>query len=133
MVGGTAFQAYRGFNNEGLSSTSGWIFTALSSGFYAGNIYGSAKSAQVYNQNFWLEIDKDAEDIIPLYLLALSLLSILVSLKLLMRQFNLLKSNSCWVIIPIAYWLMSEQFIFKRILLRKLILSWLMPISKREM
>lgn len=64
VVGGTAFQAYRGFTNDGLSSTSGWIFTALSSGFYAGNIYGTAKSAQVYNQNFWLEIGKDAEDII---------------------------------------------------------------------
>ncbi|WP_340153767.1 hypothetical protein [uncultured Marivirga sp.] len=64
VVGGSAFQAYRGFNKEGISSTSGWIFGALSTGFYAGNIYGSAKSAQVYNQNFWLEIDKDAENII---------------------------------------------------------------------
>jgi hypothetical protein len=64
VVGGTAFQAYRGFTKDGLSSTSGWIFGALSSGFYAGNIYGSAKSAQVYNQNFWLEIEKDAENII---------------------------------------------------------------------
>lgn len=64
VVGGSAFQAYRGFNKDGISSTSGWIFGALSTGFYAGNIYGSAKSAQVYNQSFWLEIEKDAEDII---------------------------------------------------------------------
>jgi hypothetical protein len=64
VVGGSAFQAYRGFNKDGLSSTSGWIFGALSTGFYAGNVYGSAKSAQVYNQNFWLEIEKDAENII---------------------------------------------------------------------
>ena len=27
----------------------GWIFTALASGFYAGNIYGSAASAQIFN------------------------------------------------------------------------------------
>lgn len=64
VVGGSAFQAYRGFNKDGVSSTSGWIFAGLTTGFYAGNVYGSAKSAQVYNQNFWLEIEKDAEDII---------------------------------------------------------------------
>ncbi len=27
----------------------GWLFTALASGFYAGNIYGSAASAQIFN------------------------------------------------------------------------------------
>jgi len=64
VVGGSAFQAYRGFNKDGVSSTSGWIFAGLTAGFYAGNVYGSAKSAQVYNQNFWLEIEKDAENII---------------------------------------------------------------------
>jgi TM2 domain-containing membrane protein YozV len=64
VVGGTAFQAYRGFNQSGVSSTSGWIFASIATGFYAGNIYGSAKSAQVYNQNFWFEIEKDAESII---------------------------------------------------------------------
>jgi len=64
VVGGTAFQAYRGFNKDGVSSTSGWIFASVATGFYAGNIYGSAKSAQVYNQSFWFEIEKDAESII---------------------------------------------------------------------
>lgn len=64
VVGGTAFQSYRGFNKDGVSSTSGWIFAAISTGFYAGNIYGSAKAAQVYNQNFWFEIEEDAEAII---------------------------------------------------------------------
>ncbi len=64
VVGGTAFQAYRGFNKDGISSTSGWIFAGLSSGFYAGNLYGSGKAAQVYNQNYWIEIEKDAEAII---------------------------------------------------------------------
>ena len=64
VVGGTAFQAYRGFNKDGVSSTSGWIFSGLATGFYAGNMYGSAKSAHVYNQSFWFEIEKDAENII---------------------------------------------------------------------
>lgn len=30
-------------------NTRGWIFTAAAAGFYAGNIYGSAASAQIYN------------------------------------------------------------------------------------
>ncbi|MGM0582003.1 MAG: hypothetical protein ACQETL_15070 [Bacteroidota bacterium] len=64
VVGGTAFQSYRGFNKDGTSSTVGWVFAGLSTGFYAGNLYGSGKAAQVYNQNYWMEIEKDAEDII---------------------------------------------------------------------
>lgn len=64
VVAGTAFQSYRGFNKDGASSTVGWVFAGLSTGFYAGNLYGSGKSAQVYNQNYWLEIEKDAEAII---------------------------------------------------------------------
>ncbi|RUA32162.1 MAG: hypothetical protein DSY77_12125 [Bacteroidetes bacterium] len=64
VVGGTAFQSYRGFNKDGASSTVGWVFAGLSTGFYAGNLYGSGKAAQVYNQNYWLEIEKDAEAII---------------------------------------------------------------------
>ncbi|WP_139828065.1 hypothetical protein [Marivirga sericea] len=64
VVGGTAFQSYRGFSKNGASSTVGWVFAGLSTGFYAGNIYGSAKAVKVYNQNFWLEIENDAEDII---------------------------------------------------------------------
>ncbi|WKK85708.2 hypothetical protein QYS48_00980 [Marivirga arenosa] len=63
-IGGLAFQSYRGFSKNGVSSASGWIFGAVATGFYAGNIYGSAKSAQVRNTEFWLEIEKDAKDII---------------------------------------------------------------------
>lgn len=64
VVGGTAFQSYRGFRKDGTSSTVGWVFAGLSTGFYAGNLYGSGKAAQVYNQNYWLEIEDDAEAII---------------------------------------------------------------------
>ncbi|WP_375580543.1 tetratricopeptide repeat protein [Marivirga tractuosa] len=64
VVAGTAFQSYRGFSKGGTSSTVGWVFAGVSTGFYAGNLYGSRKAAQVYNQNYWLEIEKDAEAII---------------------------------------------------------------------
>lgn len=40
----TAYQSYRGFNNKGIRSAYGWIFGGLSTGFYLGNIYGSAKA-----------------------------------------------------------------------------------------
>ena len=50
MVGTSAWQAYRGFNQSGSGSTRGWIFTSVTLGFYAGNIFGSHKSARVYNQ-----------------------------------------------------------------------------------
>jgi hypothetical protein len=49
FVGTTAWQSYRGFNKYGTSSPYGWIMGALSAGFYAGNIYGSVKSANRYN------------------------------------------------------------------------------------
>lgn len=45
----TAWQSYRGFSRSGISSPYGWIMGAISAGFYAGNIYGSVKSANKYN------------------------------------------------------------------------------------
>lgn len=50
FVGSTAFQSYRGFNKVGIKSARGWIFGALSLGFYSGNIYGSVKAAKRKNQ-----------------------------------------------------------------------------------
>lgn len=44
-----AYQAYRGFNKKGKNSVSGWIYSGVGLGFYIGNIYGSYKSAQIYN------------------------------------------------------------------------------------
>jgi len=49
FVAGNAFQAYRGFSKNGITSVYGWIFGTLSAGFYAGNLYGSWKSARDYN------------------------------------------------------------------------------------
>lgn len=37
----------------------GWLFTALSAGFYAGNIYGSAASAQIFNTKIRFDFFQD--------------------------------------------------------------------------
>jgi hypothetical protein len=49
FVATNAFQAYRGFSKDGVKSAYGWIFGTLGLGFYAGNLYGSWKSAKDYN------------------------------------------------------------------------------------
>jgi tetratricopeptide (TPR) repeat protein len=49
MIGSLAWQAYRGFDKNGVESASGWIFGSIGAGFYIGNIWGSAKAANKYN------------------------------------------------------------------------------------
>jgi len=44
-----AYQAYRGFKEDGVKSVYGWIFGSIGAGFYLGNIYGSFKSARKHN------------------------------------------------------------------------------------
>lgn len=51
FIAGTGYQAYRAFKEQGISSVYGWIMGSLSFGFYIGNIYGSARSARIYNMN----------------------------------------------------------------------------------
>lgn len=50
IVGLTAWQAYDGFNDDGVRSTKGWVLGTLGSGFYLGNIYGSVIAAELYNR-----------------------------------------------------------------------------------
>jgi tetratricopeptide (TPR) repeat protein len=50
MISATTFQSYRGYSRKGLESPKFWIFGTISAGFYLGNIYGSAKSAQKFNR-----------------------------------------------------------------------------------
>ena len=50
LVGITGWQAYDGFQRDGLSSVKGWTFGTISGIFYVGNIYGSVISARVYNR-----------------------------------------------------------------------------------
>lgn len=50
LVGITGWQAYDGFQRDGLSSVKGWTLGTIGGIFYVGNIYGSALSAHVYNR-----------------------------------------------------------------------------------
>lgn len=47
ITGIFSYLAYTNFEHKHL--TRAWIFTAASAGFYAGNIYGSVASAQIFN------------------------------------------------------------------------------------
>jgi TM2 domain-containing membrane protein YozV len=49
MVGSMAWQAYRGFDKNGIESVYGWVFATIGAGFYIGNIWGSVKAANKYN------------------------------------------------------------------------------------
>lgn len=49
FVATNAFQAYRGFSKNGIDSVYGWIFGSMALGFYAGNLFGSWKSAKNHN------------------------------------------------------------------------------------
>ena len=51
LVGITGWQAYDGFQRDGLSSVKGWMLGTISGIFYVGNIYGSIISARVYNRH----------------------------------------------------------------------------------
>ncbi len=59
----SAYQAYRGFNQKGISSWYGWGYAALGSGFYLGNLYGSYKAANKYNYRQRHELDHRVENI----------------------------------------------------------------------
>ncbi len=54
---GLGFLAYDNFNAG--HNFRGWIFTGLSAGFYAGNIYGSAAAAQIYNARIQFDFVND--------------------------------------------------------------------------
>lgn len=49
FTAGMAFQSYRGFSQQGIRSSKGWIYGGLGLGFYGGNIYGSIKAAKQHN------------------------------------------------------------------------------------
>ena len=51
IVGLTGWQAYDGFQRDGLSSAKGWTLGTLCGVFYVGNIYGSVLSTRVYNRH----------------------------------------------------------------------------------
>jgi len=64
LVTGSAYQSYRAFSGNGIQSPMGWIFGGLSLGFYSGNIFGSYRAAQVYNNNYWKNLNEETKDYI---------------------------------------------------------------------
>ncbi|HDJ32567.1 MAG TPA: hypothetical protein ENF21_00495 [Bacteroidetes bacterium] len=62
FVAANAYQAYRGFNKHGIESVHGWVFCTLATGFYAGNVYGSYKSARIYNNRLDEALQQKALD-----------------------------------------------------------------------
>lgn len=50
-VGFSARHAWAGFKRNGTGSVIAWIHTIVGTYFYLGNIYGSAASAKLYNEN----------------------------------------------------------------------------------
>jgi hypothetical protein len=51
FVATNAWQSYRGFSKNGIKSVTGWVFGGLAVGFYSANLFGSWKSAKIYNSN----------------------------------------------------------------------------------
>jgi hypothetical protein len=49
MVGTLGWRSYRLFKRKGAESVFGWVFGAATVGFYAGNVWGSYRAAQLYN------------------------------------------------------------------------------------
>ena len=49
FVATNAWQSYRGFSRNGIKSATGWVFGSLAVGFYSANLFGSWKSATIYN------------------------------------------------------------------------------------
>lgn len=62
FVGANALGAYRGFDRRGTASAYGWIFGSIGTAFYLGNIYGSVKAAQQYNQLQQKAFHQDVEN-----------------------------------------------------------------------
>ena len=46
----TCWQAYEGFEEDGIHSVKGWIFGVFGGLLYLGNIYGSVVAADIYNE-----------------------------------------------------------------------------------
>lgn len=56
LTGLFTYLSYTNFEHD--HQTRGWIFTALATGFYLGNIYGSVASAQIFNAKLNFEFSE---------------------------------------------------------------------------
>ncbi|MFY0674211.1 MAG: hypothetical protein JXQ87_12460 [Bacteroidia bacterium] len=50
VIGTFTWQAYTGFDQNGITSVYGWLTGGIATGFYFGNIYGSYRAAQLINK-----------------------------------------------------------------------------------
>jgi hypothetical protein len=50
IIGLLAWQAYDGFEEDGVESVSGWVFGVPGALLYLANIYGSVKAVEVHNR-----------------------------------------------------------------------------------
>jgi hypothetical protein len=64
FIGGSAWQAYSRFSKNGVKSVSGWIYSGITLGFYAGNIFGSIKSTKKYNNKKYKLLDDQTKNYI---------------------------------------------------------------------
>ncbi len=61
FIAGSAYGSYRGFSQQGISSAYGWIFGSISTGFYLGNLFGTAKAVNKYNRGVLEHYQSDVE------------------------------------------------------------------------
>lgn len=50
VIGTFGWQAYTGFDRNGIRSAYGWLTGSVATGFYFGNIYGSYRAAELINK-----------------------------------------------------------------------------------
>lgn len=65
LTGISGYIAYTDFKAD--HQTRAWIFTGAAAFFYAGNIYGSAASAQIYNAKIRFDFDTELHDFLDLF------------------------------------------------------------------
>jgi len=63
-IGLSAWQAYDGFNKDGVKSVRGWLYGSIGGFFYLGNIYGSVVAAQMFNEEQQTGLSNKVEDLI---------------------------------------------------------------------
>lgn len=63
----TAYQAYRIISDKGIERPGAWIFGGLAIGFYSGNVYGSVKSARVFNKQEESQYEDRVQYLLDIY------------------------------------------------------------------
>lgn len=66
LIGGTVWMAYEGFQDHGIRSAKGWLFSGLGFTIYAGNIYGSVVAVRVHNASMRTELMNEIRNYISI-------------------------------------------------------------------